>query len=891
MNRTKTKWGVPALAAKKTLLILSLVLAVAALLSPGSAKAQTAAGTSIGNQAAATYTDSSSVSRFATSNLVTTIVQQVASLTLTANGAKTASPGSPVFYPHTLTNSGNGSDSFTLTLAPAQSGAYTLTGTHIYLDANGDGIPDNFTDLTGTTVAVTPGAANAFKFVTTGTVPPGATAGQTNNFSVTATSVFDNTKSASDTDVTTVTSNAVINVNKTMSSNTGAAGSGPYTVTLPYTNTGNNTATTINIGDALPAGMTYVAGSGRWSVTGATALTDATGDLQPAAGSPHINYSVTGNTITAIVDQVATGVSGQLTFQVNIAAGTPPGILANTATDSYNDGSGTTVNGTSNTYNFSVRQSAAVTISDTGVAANDNDATINGIDTINSAAQGSTVTFTDVVTNTGNGTDSFDITIPSNTFPAGTVFSFYKSDGVTPLIDTTGNSIPDTGPLATGVSYTVIVKATLPAGATGGPFNATVTATSTVVGALNAGANASMTDRLVAITSNSVDLTNNAAIGGVGVLGTGAGPEASAVVNNTTTPGTTTTFTLYVNYTSGSGTADSYNILASSTTTFGSSNTLPAGWTATFRLSNGADCSAANLGSVISNTGTVNGGTNILVCAVVSVPSGYAGGAQAVHIQSKSPTSGALDIIHDQVTVNTIHNVTLTPNGSNQIFPGGSVGYVHQMTNNGNVTEPITFSNPITSDTQAGWSSVFYQDTNTNGTLDAPDQAISTATTFTLTPGQSVTLFVKVTSPAGAAVGTINVTTPRAGYNATFATAQDQSTVIAGELRLLKEQSLDATCSGTAGAFVQSNITAGAVPGACVIYRITATNAGVSNITSVVASDATPAFTVYFNNPVASTTVGTISAPANGTAGTITATVGTLTPSQSAVIIFAVKIQ
>jgi uncharacterized repeat protein (TIGR01451 family) len=891
MNRTKSKWGVPALAAKKTLLTLSLLLAVAALLSPGSANAQTAAGTSIGNQAAATYTDSSSVSRFATSNLVTTIVQQVSSLTLTANGAKTATPGSPVFYPHTLTNTGNGSDSFTLTLAPAQSGAFTLTGTHIYLDANGDGIPDNFTDLTGTSVAVTPGAANAFKFVITGTVPPGATAGQTNNFSVTATSVFDNTKSASDTDVTTATSNGVINLNKTMSSNSGAAGSGPYTVTLTYTNTGNNTATIVTMVDALPAGMTYVAASGRWSVTGATVLTDATGDVQPAAGSPHIDYSVTGNTITAIVNQVASGVSGQLTFQVNIAAGTAPGILANTATDSFNDGSGTTVNGSSNTYNFAVRQSAAVTISDTGVAANDNDGTVNGIDTINAAAQGATVTFTDVVTNTGNGTDSFDITIPSNTFPAGTVFSFYKSDGVTPLIDTTGNSIPDTGPLAAGASYTVIVKATLPAGATGGPFNATITATSTVVGALNAGANASMTDRLVAITADTVDVTNNAAIGGVGVLGVGAGPEASAVVNNATNPGTTTTFTLYVNNTSGVGTADSYNMLASSTTIFGASNTLPAGWTATFRLSNGADCTAGNLGSVISNTGTVNGGANLLVCAVVSVPSGYAGGAQAVYIQAKSPASGALDVIHDQVTVNTIHSVTLTPNGSNQIFSGGSVTYVHQLTNNGNVSEPITFTNPITSDTQAGWSSVFYQDTNANGTLDAGDQAISTATTFTLTPGQSVTLFVKVTSPVGAAVGTIDDTTPRAGYNGTFATAQDQSTVIAGELRLLKEQTLDATCSGVAGAFVQSNITAGAVPGACVIYRLTATNAGVSNITSVVVSDATPAFTVYFNNPAASTTVGTITAPANGTAGTITATVGTLTPSQSAVIIFAVKIQ
>lgn len=864
-------------------LLITLVLVGAVLLAPGSASAQTAAGTAIGNQASATYTDSSSVSRTATSNVVTTIVQQVASLTLTANGAKTASPGSPVFYPHTLINTGNSSDSFTLTLAPAQSGAFTLTNTHIYVDANGDGIPDNFTDLTGTQVTVAPGAANAFKFVITGTVPPSATAGQTNNFSVTATSVFDNTKAASDTDTTTATSNAVINVNKTMSANSGAAGSGPYTVTLTYTNSGNNTATTVNISDALPAGMTYVAGSGRWSVTGATVLTDATGDVQPASGSPHIDYSVTGSTVTAIIDQVAAGVSGQITFQVNIAAGTSPGVLVNTATDSYNDGSGTTVNGTSNSYNFTVRQSVAVTI---------DDGSGNTTETVAAAAQGSTVTFTDVVTNTGNGTDTFNITTSGSTFPAGTVFTLYKSDGVTPLIDTNGDSVPDTGPLAAAAKYSVVVKAALPAGAAGGgPYNVTVTATSTAVGAINAGANASMTDRLTTITTNTVDLTNNAALGGAGVLGVGPGPEASPVVTNATNPGTTTTFVLYANNTSGASVADSYDLLASSTTTFGSSNTLPAGWTVVFHASNGADCTAPNLGAVISNTGVVNGGTAKLVCAVVSIPANYSAGAQAVYFQAKSPTSGALDQIHDQVTVNTIHNVTLTPNGNNQIFPGGSVVYTHSLTNNGNVAEPITFTNPITSDSLTGWSSVLYQDTNSNGVLDAADQAVSTSTTFTLNPGQSVTMFVKVTAPSGAAVGAIDTTTPRAGYNATFATAQDQTTVIAGELRLVKAQSLDATCSGVAGTFVQTNITAGAVPGACVIYQITATNAGTSNITSVVVSDATPAFTVYHNNPPASTTVGTITAPANGTAGTISATVGTLTPGQSAVIVFAVKIQ
>lgn len=888
MNRTHWKKGGSALVTRWTLLVCTLLLATVALIAPGSAQAQTAAGTAVGNQASATYTDSSSVPRTATSNLVTTIVQQVAALTLTANGAKTATPGSPVFYPHTLTNMGNGSDSFTLTL-PAQSGAFTLTGTHIYIDANGDGIPDNFTDLTGTSVTVSPGAANAFKFVTTGTVPPGATAGQTNNFPVTATSVFDGTKSATDTDVTTVTSNAVININKTMSSNTGTAGSGGYTVTLTYTNTGNNTAQTVNIGDALPTGMTYVAGSGRWSITGSTPLTDATGDVQPATGSPNINYSVTGNTITAIINSVPQGVSGQVTFQVYIATGTPPGVISNTALLSYYDGATQQNNSPSNTYNFTVKQTAGVTITD---------GSGHTTETVASVAQGGTVTFTDVVTNTGNGTDSFDITIPSNTFPTGTVFTLYKSDGVTPLIDTNGNSIPDTGPLAAGATYNVIVKAALSAGPTGGPYNATVTATSSVVGAINAGANASMTDTLTAITSNTVDLTNNAAKGGTGVLGVGPGSgETSYVVNNATNPGTTTTFVLYVNNTSGTGTADSYNMVASSTNTFGSGNTLPAGWSVTFNLGTGGSCSTP--GTVISNTGTVNAGSNLLVCAVVSVPSGYASGAQAVYFQALSPSSGASDYIWDQVTVNTLHSVTLTPNGSNQIYPGGSVVYTHQLTNNGNVNETITFATTaITSDTQSGWSSVLYQDTNSNGVLDAGDAAVTTSTTFSLNVGTSVTLFVKVSAPSGTAVGTIDTTTASASYNSAASTASgmDQSTVIVAQLRLVKTQALDAGCSSSPGGltFTSSNITTGAKPGACIFYNITATNTGTANVTSVVVNDATPAFTVYDSSNYAATVTGvtgaTISAPANNTAGTITATVGTLTPSQSAVIIFEVKI-
>jgi hypothetical protein len=119
------------------------------------AYAATAAGTSITNQATATYVDSTATARSATSNTVITVVQQVASIGLSAGSAKNAAPGAQVTYAHSITNNGNGSDTFAL--ASSNTGAYAMTGVVFYADANGDGIADNATPIT-TTGTLAPGA-------------------------------------------------------------------------------------------------------------------------------------------------------------------------------------------------------------------------------------------------------------------------------------------------------------------------------------------------------------------------------------------------------------------------------------------------------------------------------------------------------------------------------------------------------------------------------------------------------------------------------------------------------------------------------------------------------------------------------------------------------------
>ena len=144
-------------------------------------------------------------------------------------------------------------------------------------------------------------------------------------------------------------------------------------------------------------------------------------------------------------------------------------------------------------------------------------------------------------------------------------------------------------------------------------------------------------------------------------------------------------------------------------------------------------------------------------------------------------------------------------------------------------------------------------------------------------------------------MSTLTATTTNVAYVSIVpapVSATDQTTVINGQLQMVKRQVIDSGCDGTPdGIYDVLNITAGAIPAACIRYEITVTNVGTATVSNVVVNDATPANTTYSAANGAATTVGTITAvPAGGATGTITASVGTLAPGQSAVITFGVRI-
>ncbi|HYM82233.1 MAG TPA: hypothetical protein VEY91_12590 [Candidatus Limnocylindria bacterium] len=852
--------------------ILAAAFALVSLITfPATGRAQTpAAGTPIGNQASATFLDASNTPRSITSNLVTTIVQQVASFSLTADGSRTAAPGGQAVFPHTLTNNGNGTDTFPLTLTNQVGDDFDLTGLAMYADANGDGVPDDFTALATTGPLA---AGGVFRFVVVGSVPGTQIGGQIARARISAASTFDGSQTGFNTDLVTVTGNAVVSVTKAIDLGSGSSPSGPRTYTLSYANTGNSTATSVRLTDVIPAGMTYVAGSGRWSVTGAAALTDLDNtDAQGIAPNTVVyDFGVTAaGTVTATIARVLPGATGTLTFDVMVNSGLAPSTILNSASYAYNDGAGNVGPFSTNAAPFTVVQNASLTFTGQTVA---------------SALQGATVAFNNTLTNTGNGTDVFNVSIGASTFPGGTAFTLFRSDGVTPLTDTNGDGQPDTGPVAAGGTYVVVLSAALPPGATGGPYAVAKTATSIADPARTATAN----DVLNTIVANTVDLTNNTP--GVAAPGAGPGPEGSPVITNAVDPGTTTRFTLYVNNTG--LVSDNYDLAASTTPLF-APITLPAGWSVTFR-------DAAN--AVITNTGNVGAAGNTLVYADVTVPAGFAAGNVALYFRSRSPVSGAADIKYDAVTVNAVRSIQLVPDNSGQVAPGGSVSYTHLLSNNGNVVEGDGAGSVITlatTNNQAGWSSVIYHDSNNNGVLDGADATLSDLGTIGgVAPGTSERLFVHVFAPAGAALGSVNLTaftaaTSNVAYSAPVppvASADDNTTVINGQLQLQKEQVLDSTCDGLPdGAYTTLNITTGAIPGACLRYQITVINVGSATATNVIVSDATPVNTVYSATVPAATTVGSVTAPPAGTAGTITANVGSLGPGQSAVITFGVRI-
>jgi len=903
-------------------------------------------GTSIGNQATATYVDGTGTIQRVSSNQVSTMVAQVAALAFTPSYEKLGAPGQWVYFPHILTNKGNGPDEFTIDTAgwfTAGTPALAPEDVKMYLDSDKNGEADTpsspMTPAAGIYTTPTVAMGDSIGLILAVKISATATATQNGTYTFKAASVFDsNVQSANLTDKVTVSTTAVVNVTKTMDVVSGPSpntnGGAHIKVTMEVNNPSSQKAYDVTLTDTLNntqvngKGMTYAA-AGYWSSASGTQLTDEAGN-DPTG----INYTAASNLVTAVIDEIDAGATQTVTFYVDIDSGIPTGTTLNNDVDytwAIADGGGTTA-GSSNIATYTVGGPPpgygvdvhSTTSWTSPVLAQNETAAIAGTTTA-SAAQGSKITFTTYVHNTGTGEDTFNFTVPAvgtadNTFPADTQFTVLKNGA--PLLDTNGDGTPDVG-LVPGTSdsaspsyATVTVEAQLPAGASGDNSGAGyIVRFQTASVHTPAASGKYLTDyityKLTTITAASVDLSLD------GTIGSGADDDV-VKQNQAGVEGQCNSFPIVVD--NNGGTADNFDL------TLKTATALPTDWTLKFYNSSNVE---------VTNTGNVPIATPATYTAKVCLPATtVSAGTYDIRLQAKSPNTQVLDTIHYTVTVAANVNLVVTSNLSSQVTSGGALVYTHTVTNNGNVTINGTNAAVLSvANTSTSFSALVYRDANGDGVFQASEETspiarkegASTAVDGTLgallggaTPandlaaGASIKFFVKVLANNGLAVGTINTTTVTfAAVTAATVTETDTSnnavadttTVQDDGVRLSKFQQLDSNCDGTetfpstddtnAALLAYKAAILNAKPGECIIYLITARNIKANTVNDVTITDNIPAYTTYHGGVGSSGLTTTATAPAVGSTGTVTAggaAADDLNAGATATMTFRVKI-
>ena len=884
--------------------------------------AGTPKGTSITNTAAATYT-SAGVPKTTFSNPVTTVVQQVYSLTITPDGTeavpgqtKSALPGAPVYFNYILTNTGNGPDTFTLTnLQNTTTDDFDLSNVKIYRDTGCDGSVAGDPVVT----SVTLNADASVCLILEGTLPTA-----TNNQNALVNLVGTSAGDAGKTDTNNwakavVTTAGNLTATKTANPTSTVAAGGTVSYTVAGSNNGGSAAYGVDVSsytgvtgdvgivitDVLNANTTFTTGtlsgtSGKgtvipiYSTNGGTSWTTTA----PASGVNAVGMVIrdpTSPTKSAFFTQ---GANYSMTFSVTVKDTTAGTSITNTANVTYATGTtaATTKTTTTNTTSLTVNANAKVAIGPVNNATTENlsgtasyvdpatgktwTVTLSGGYTAQTDTQtlngpvytGDTVAFKHTVLNNGNASSSYTLSATSTN---GYSVVLYAADGVTPL---SGNL----GPLAPGASQDVVVKVAVPVGATAGT-TVTLSATST------SSAASDITKDVVPTPTKgySVDL---ATLGKSGPPATDDNPA-----NQTTNPGVTLSYPLDV--LNNGNQADSYNLTVTN---------LPAGWSAVFVQ---ADCTTgAPNGPAVTQTPQLAAGAKVCYVVQVTVPANAAPGANPLTFTTTSttdPVGTGTDSVTTTVTVNMVTGITFVTNQTATTSPNGVITYTHTLNNTGNAAATVAIP------AQTG-KAFTYQYSLDGSTFSTSLSGIS------LAPGTSQTVYVRVIVPGSAADGaeeTVTVTATATYPNSATATAsvQDRTLVKSGELRVVKTAR---TCADAACATVLEASGLTAKPGDYLEYTVAATNIGSANLTNAKLSDPLPGYTT-FTSATATTNVtgGTVLYSTNGTTWVTTAptalttgqtiyvgvdiapkdtnitTADVLTPGQSITLTFIVRVQ
>lgn len=262
----------------------------------------TPAGTRIDNWAEVSFEASDGQVYSVLSDTLAIVVGQVAGVDVEPPRSSIVDPGVEVVFPHTLTNLGNGQDSFTVT-------ATSLEGwpARLHLDADGDGALGGGDPLITGPVSLAMSETVALLAVVS--VPGGAQVrGTIDSVRVEATSLTEPAVSDAVVDIVEVrAAEIVVELIKSVDLATATIGD-ILTYTIRYEATGVGSATNFEIVDVIPAGTSYLPGTLR--LDGAP-LTDTPGD---DVGS----FDLVGDRVVFAIGDVSGGDTGTVSFQVRV---------------------------------------------------------------------------------------------------------------------------------------------------------------------------------------------------------------------------------------------------------------------------------------------------------------------------------------------------------------------------------------------------------------------------------------------------------------------------------------------------------------------------------------------------------------------------------------------
>lgn len=871
------------------------LLGGASLLLVGVCHAFPQPGSYISNVASGDYTDEMGNVLLVNSNPVALEVQKTYSLTLLQNQNQYGAIGGTVNLPHVLTNTGNTTDRYTLSLVQSSNDNFDLSNVKVYADRDQNGLPDNTEDLLLGSIELNAGQSLAVVIV--GSIPTTVAFNQLSSLDLKAVSQQNATLSAQVTDTIRVVDDAVISLIKAQSASEGIIGD-QITYTLTYRNTGTATRRVV-LQDVLDDSLEYVSGSAIWNQN-TTALTDAN-DTEASANTG-ITYQLKpdGKSLEASIAAVAPLSSGTLSFKAKVKQGAANKI-PNTAGFVQYDTDNTTVK-LSSFSNTVIYNLAAVY----GVVLNNKSSSATNVGNPNSSPDnlviqasltpGQEVFFNNYVWNVGNTTDVYNLSYSSSNLPSCAKVNFYTQDGKTLLTDTNGDGKVDTGSISSAAVKQIQVGVSASTGCSSSVshINVDVVATSIASNLVSDPIRNQIT--ALTVVSSSSDLYNADQSG----LGVGVVDNLGQALRTVKVASAKAVFPLVAK--NNSTQANNYNLYASFSA-IDVANIVPITKTGFSVKFYEGDASCQTVGKQITNTGTLAAGTSKAYCAVIDVDASQQNFSAPIWFAIQSPINQQADSIKNQIESNVARLLTLTNDQQGQVGVGGTIVYAHTLKNLGNIAEGANAGSqvnlkvvPLKND---GFVYSLYYDANKNGQIDSTDQIISATTSLNqllgsagLLPQTDIQLLLKVQAAPSAPEGVVSQAdiwieiSDFNGIHLDNLKNTDVTTVATGHLQLLKTQAANSSCiTSNLAALSYTTQLVSVKPNQCVAYKLTLKNDGSSVVKNVQFNDVVPAYTSLVGTPVIVPTGVDLSSGEK-----VSALVSSLDPNQEANFYFVIRV-